>query len=78
MSQQPQLRARVAELLAAHGLPTRAEGIDAVAVARAVERDKKRTGERVPFVLVDGPGSVVAGREVTPAALDAALSELCA
>jgi len=78
LSQQPQLRARVAELLAAHGLPTRAEGIDAVAVARAVERDKKRTGERVPFVLVDGPGAVVAGREVTPAALDAALSELCA
>jgi shikimate kinase/3-dehydroquinate synthase len=78
LSQQPQLRARVVELLAAHGLPTRAEGVDAVAVARAVERDKKRIGERVPFVLVDGPGAVVAGREVTPAALDAALSELCA
>jgi shikimate kinase/3-dehydroquinate synthase len=78
LSQQPQLRARVAELLSAHGLPTRAEGVDPEAVAAASERDKKRVGDRVPFVLVDAPGAVVAGREVTRDALGTALAELCA
>jgi shikimate kinase/3-dehydroquinate synthase len=78
LSQQPQLRARVAELLSAHGLPTRAEGVDPATVAAASERDKKRLHTGVPFVLVDAPGAVVAGRTVTPEALDAALAELCA
>jgi shikimate kinase/3-dehydroquinate synthase len=78
LSQQPQMRARVAELLSAHGLPIRAEGVDSTAVALATERDKKRVGDRVPFVLVEGPGAVVAGREVARDALDAALAELCA
>jgi hypothetical protein len=32
----------------------------------------------VPFVLVDAPGVVVAGREVTRDALGTALAELCA
>jgi shikimate kinase/3-dehydroquinate synthase len=74
----PELRARVAELLAAHGLPTRLEGVDPATVRAATARDKKRTGERVPFVLVNAPGSVVHGCEVAPAELDRALEELCA
>ena len=34
------------------------DGVDAAAVAEATARDKKRTGEAVPFVLVDAPGRV--------------------
>jgi 3-dehydroquinate synthetase len=41
-----------------------------------LERDKKRTGERVPFVLVEAPGVVTTGHEVDPASVRAALEEL--
>ncbi len=77
LSAQPALRKQVAELLAAHGLPTRAEGVDAAAVATATQRDKKRLGERVPFVLVDAPGAVRHGATVSNEALEAALAGLC-
>ncbi len=72
------LRARVAELLSAHGLPTRADGVDPAAVAAATQRDKKRLGGAVPFVLVDAPGAVRHGGEVAPHQLRSALAELCA
>jgi shikimate kinase/3-dehydroquinate synthase len=71
------LRAQVGELLAAHGLPTRAEGIDPAAVIQATKRDKKRLTASVPFVLVDAPGAVRHGAEVTGEQLEAALKELC-
>ena len=51
-----ELREQVAALLAAHGLPTRTDGVDPGAVIAASARDKKRTGARVPFVVVDAPG----------------------
>jgi shikimate kinase/3-dehydroquinate synthase len=67
---------QVAELLAAAGLPTTIDGLDPAAVAAATRRDKKRTGEHVPFVLVDGPGAVEPGRAVGGAELLAAVAEL--
>jgi len=74
LSEQGALRKQVAELLAAHGLPTYAEGVDREAVARAVQRDKKRVGDSVPFVLVDAPGAVRHGVTVSSERLDAALA----
>ncbi len=78
LSERPQLRAQVAELLEAHGLPTRLEGVDRDAVAEASARDKKRLGAELPFVLVDAPGNVRHGVAVGAAELDGALAELCA
>lgn len=73
------LRDEVAGLLAAAGLPTRAEGVDPAAVVGAVARDKKRRGEGpVPFVLVEAPGVVVEGRTVPDGELRAAVEELVA
>jgi 3-dehydroquinate synthetase len=45
-------------------------------VLELVERDKKRAGGRVPFVLVDAPGDVTPGHAVDPAALRAAVEEV--
>src|SRR5204862_6523360 len=57
------LRTEVARLLAARGLPQRLKGASAAEVAALVSRDKKRTGESVPFVLVEAPGQVTPGHE---------------
>jgi shikimate kinase/3-dehydroquinate synthase len=51
-------------------------GIDLDAVAAAVQRDKKRTGGVVPFVLVEAPGHVRHGVRVRDDDLRAALQEL--
>ena len=52
-----ELREQVAELMRAHGLPIRPEGVDpAASILAASRRDKKRPAASVPFVLVDGPG----------------------
>ncbi|HVC84229.1 MAG TPA: bifunctional shikimate kinase/3-dehydroquinate synthase [Solirubrobacteraceae bacterium] len=71
------LRAQVRRLLEAHGLPTRADGLDPAAVVEATGRDKKRMGASVPFVLVDAPGAVRHGAEVSREQLEAAVTELC-
>jgi shikimate kinase / 3-dehydroquinate synthase len=76
LSERPQLRDEVARLLAARGLPTRLDGVSADDVVPFLERDKKRVGERVPFVLVDQPGLVTHGHELDPASVEAALREL--
>jgi shikimate kinase / 3-dehydroquinate synthase len=70
------LRELIEGLLTAAGLPTRMEGVDAAAVAEATARDKKRTGEAVPFVLVDAPGRVSTGHAVGAPELLAAVREL--
>ena len=70
------LRAEVAELLAARGLPVRFSGASVDDVLALVERDKKRVGGRVPFVLVEAPGEVTPGHEVGAAELRAAIEEL--
>jgi len=76
LSGQPALRADVAALLAAAGLPTTFGGLDAAEVAAATRKDKKRVAEQVPFVLVDAPGEVAHGRAVAAGDLLAAVAEL--
>jgi shikimate kinase / 3-dehydroquinate synthase len=70
------LRAEVAELLAARGLPSAFSGASVDEVLELVGRDKKRSGGRVPFVLVEAPGQVTAGHEVATDALRAAVEEV--
>jgi shikimate kinase/3-dehydroquinate synthase len=76
LSGQEALRAQVAELLAAAGLPTRMEDADPDAVVAATARDKKRVGAEVPFVLVRAAGDVRHGEPVPAADLRAAVREL--
>jgi shikimate kinase/3-dehydroquinate synthase len=70
------LRSEVADLLAARGLPLRFSGATVDEVVALVERDKKRTGGRVPFVLVEAPGEVSPGHDVDAAELRAAVAEV--
>jgi shikimate kinase / 3-dehydroquinate synthase len=77
LSGQDELRAEVAELLSAHGLPTSMEGVDPDAVVMATARDKKRLGEGpVPFVLLSSAGQPHPGCPVEPRELIAAVREL--
>ena len=76
LSGQETLRAQVRELLLARSLPVTLTGVSPDAVIEAIARDKKRVGDRVPFVLVDAPGEVVIGREVPAEELRACVVEL--
>jgi shikimate kinase/3-dehydroquinate synthase len=76
LSDREALRGEVAELLAARALPLKFGGASVDRVLELVERDKKRSGGRVPFVLVDAPGDVTPGHEVDPDALRAAVEEV--
>lgn len=76
LSDRAALRAEVAELLAAQGLPVSFEGATVDEVVAYCDRDKKREGGRVPFVLVEAPGEVTPGHAVSPAELHAAIEEL--
>jgi shikimate kinase / 3-dehydroquinate synthase len=70
------LRAEVAELLGARGLPLSFTGPSVDDVLELVERDKKRSGGRVPFVLVEAPGQVTPGHDVPLDELRAAIQEV--
>ena len=77
LSSQPALREEVAELLSAHGLPTRLDpAIDTLDVAAATGRDKKRRSGRLGFVLVEAPGDIRIGCPVTDDDLRAAVAQL--
>jgi len=77
LSQQPELRDEVAELLSTQGLPVTLDpAIDRAAVAAAVQRDKKRRGGRVGFVLIEAPGRTRTGCAVAEGDLRAAIEEL--
>ena len=76
LSGQDALRDEVAELLEGAGLPLSVGDVDALAVARATRMDKKRLGERVPFVLVEAPGQVTPGHLVDEHDLLLAVQEL--
>jgi shikimate kinase/3-dehydroquinate synthase len=77
LSGQTALRAEVAALLAARGLPTALDrAVETGAVVAATRRDKKRRGGRVGFVLVEAPGDVRPGRPVDEAELRHAVAEL--
>jgi shikimate kinase / 3-dehydroquinate synthase len=72
-----ELRAEVAELLRARGLPTELTDVDPDAVVMATARDKKRVGEGpVPFVLLSEPGDARPGSTVPARELIAAVREL--
>ncbi len=70
------LRAEVAALFEARGLPLTFSGASVGEVVELTERDKKREGGRVPFVLVEAPGEVRPGHVVDGAALRRALEEV--
>jgi 3-dehydroquinate synthetase len=77
LSTQPALRSEVSDLLAERGLPVTLDpAVDHDAVLAAVQRDKKRRGGRVGFVLVEGPGAVRTGTPVAESDIRAALSWL--
>ena len=76
LSGQEALREQVSELLAAHGLPTHARGVDATAVIAATRLDKKRGADGVPMVLVEEPGRVRHGAAVADAELERAVLEV--
>jgi shikimate kinase/3-dehydroquinate synthase len=76
LSGQDTLRAQVRELLLARELPVTLSDVSTDAVLEALARDKKRVGERVPFVLVNAPGDVVHGRELDERDVRAAVEEL--
>ena len=70
------LREQVRELLIERDLPVTFDGAPVEAVLRAIARDKKRVGDRVPFVLVQAPGEVSHGSEVAEGDVRAAVVEL--
>jgi len=77
LSTQPALRSEVSDLLAERGLPVTLDGsVDPDAVIAAAQRDKKRRGGRVGFVLVEGPGALRTGAPVAESDIRAALSSL--
>jgi shikimate kinase/3-dehydroquinate synthase len=76
LSGRDELRQEVAELLSARGLPLTFAGASVDDVLAAVQRDKKHTGEHVPFVLVAEPGEVTPGHERPEAELRAAVEEV--
>jgi shikimate kinase/3-dehydroquinate synthase len=77
LSGQPDLRGEVAELLAARGLPTALDpAVDHEAVLAAVQRDKKRRGGRVGFVVLEAPGDVRTGVPMAEGDVRAALEGL--
>ncbi|HEU5195191.1 MAG TPA: 3-dehydroquinate synthase [Methylomirabilota bacterium] len=68
--------ARQERLLAAVGLPVRAEGLDADAVLSAITHDKKARDGRVPFVLAPSLGAFRVVYDVPPEEVRAAVGEL--
>ncbi|MGA9874287.1 MAG: bifunctional shikimate kinase/3-dehydroquinate synthase [Solirubrobacteraceae bacterium] len=76
LSNLPDLRGQVRELLDARGLPVQLDGEDVEQVLAATMRDKKRTGAHVPFVLLGSPGDARTGCHVPPEELRAAVGEL--
>jgi shikimate kinase / 3-dehydroquinate synthase len=77
LSEAPDLRDQVEEILRRHELPRtldRAVGIDDVLAV--LERDKKRNAAGVGFVLLSEPGKPRTGQIVDPAKVRAAVEEL--
>jgi len=82
LSGQEQLRELARELMLARGLPVALdddlEQESLEAIISALAKDKKRVGEKVPFVLVRAPGQVEFGCELEPRQVRAAIEELAA
>jgi shikimate kinase/3-dehydroquinate synthase len=73
-----ELRQQVTRLLVAHGLATRASGVDLADVLRAMQLDKKRDANGLPMVLVEEPGRVRHGAAVEERDLEQAVLEVVA
>lgn len=71
-----QLADQVIALCRQAGLPVRAKGLSADTVLDVIQLDKKRVGEKVPFVLVGSPGDVTQGHQVDAGELDSVVREL--
>ena len=79
LSDASELRDEVEELLRRHGLPTRLEGFDLLALEELpalTQLDKKRTAAGVGFVLLSEPGKPRTGQLVEPDKVKAAVEEL--
>ncbi|HKA66991.1 MAG TPA: bifunctional shikimate kinase/3-dehydroquinate synthase [Solirubrobacterales bacterium] len=77
LSDAPALREESEEILRRQGLPVRLDAaIDVEAVLDALQRDKKRTGVGVGFVLLSEPGEPRVGQLVDPARVRSAVEEL--
>jgi shikimate kinase/3-dehydroquinate synthase len=78
LSDAPQLRDEVEQLLSSHGLPVVLDrAIDLDSVLGALQRDKKRTDAGVGFVLLSEPGAPRTGQILDPAKVRLAVEELC-
>ncbi len=76
LSDRPDLRERLLDLMAERRLPTQFDGAGTDSVLGALALDKKRDGSGVPFVLVEEPGEVRYGERVEASAVRAAVEEL--
>jgi shikimate kinase/3-dehydroquinate synthase len=70
------LRREVGELLAARGLPLGFDSTDTDAVMEWAARDKKRRDGRLELVLLEAPGRISAGHEISEAELRSAVEEV--
>ncbi len=71
-------RERVEALVAATGLPTRADGLPARDVRAAMSHDKKFGHNRTRFILLERLGTARVVEDADPGALDACLEACCA
>jgi shikimate kinase/3-dehydroquinate synthase len=79
LSDAPELRDEVEQILRRHGLPAELDAaVDVDAILGALERDKKRTSAGVGFVLLSEPGKPRPGQVLDPAKVEAAVKELYA
>ena len=77
LSDAPDLRDEVEEILRRHGLPIVLDSaVDIDVALEALQRDKKRTAAGVGFVLLSEPGKPLTGQFVDPAKVEAAVKEL--
>lgn len=77
LSETPDLRDEVEEILRRHDLPVRLDrAVAADDVLAVLEHDKKRTAAGVGFVLLSEPGRPRTGQIVDPAKVRAAVEEL--
>jgi 3-dehydroquinate synthetase len=70
------LREQVREMLLERELPVTLDGARVEEVVQAAARDKKRIGEKLPFVLLEAPGETKIGCAVSDEELHAAVAEL--
>jgi shikimate kinase/3-dehydroquinate synthase len=77
LSDAPELRDQVEEILGRHSLPTRIERyVKLDPILDALQHDKKRTAAGVGFVLLSEPGKPRTGQIVDPAKVRDAVQEL--